>query len=158
MPLVSLVVPTYNERENIVLLLDAVRAAMAGRELEVWVMDDDSPDGTWSVAADYARTHGEVRVVRRTEERGLSAAVIDGFGRARGDVLAVMDADLSHDPALLPHLVDALVGGADMAIGSRRVAGGGADSWPWHRRRASDLATMLAQQWLGVPLADPMSG
>lgn len=155
---VSLIVPTYNERDNIVALLDEVRAAMAGRELEVWVVDDDSPDGTWLVAGDYAHAHPEVAVIRRTAARGLSAAVLEGFMRARGDILAVMDADLSHPPALLPRLADAVAAGADVAVGSRRVAGGGADAWPWHRRRASDAATALARWWLAVPIADPMSG
>jgi dolichol-phosphate mannosyltransferase len=84
--------------------------------------------------------------------------VIEGFRRARGDLLAVMDADLSHDPALLPRLVDAVLAGADVAVGSRRVPGGGADNWPWHRRKASDLATALARWWLGVRVCDPMSG
>jgi dolichol-phosphate mannosyltransferase len=156
--LVSVVIPTYNERDNVVPLLEAVRAAMAGRELEVWIVDDDSPDLTWERASGYARSHPEVHVVRRTGERGLSAAVIEGFRRARGDLLAVMDADLSHDPALLPRLVDAVLAGADVAVGSRRVPGGGADNWPWHRRKASDLATALARWWLGVRVCDPMSG
>jgi dolichol-phosphate mannosyltransferase len=157
-PLVSLVVPTYKERENIVPLLEAIRGAMAGLALEVWVVDDDSPDRTWELASDYARAHPDVHVIRRTSERGLSAAVIEGFHQARGDLLAVMDADLSHDPALLPRLVDAVTGGADVAVGSRRVPGGGADRWPWHRQRASDVATVLARWWLRAPLADPMSG
>lgn len=157
-PLVSLVIPTYNERDNVLPLLEAIRGAMAGRGLEVWIVDDDSPDRTWELASDYARTHPEVRVIRRTSERGLSAAVIEGFHRARGDLLAVMDADLSHDPALLPRLVDAIAGGADVAVGSRRVPGGGADNWPWHRRCASDVATALARWWLRVSLSDPMSG
>jgi dolichol-phosphate mannosyltransferase len=156
--LVSLVVPTYDERDNIVLLLDQVRAAMCGRRLEVWVVDDDSPDRTWELAAEYARSHPDVHVIRRQNERGLSAAVIEGFRRARGDLLAVMDADLSHDPALLPALADAVLAGADVAVGSRRVPGGGADVWPWPRRLASNGATALARWALGVPLADPMSG
>jgi dolichol-phosphate mannosyltransferase len=131
---------------------------MAGRALEICVVDDDSPDGTWRVAAEYAAEHPEVAVLRRTGERGLSAAILDGFARCRGGILAVMDADLSHPPALLPRLVDAVAAGADVAVGSRRVPGGGADPWPWHRRRTSDAATALARWWLGVPLADPMSG
>ena len=156
--LVSLAVPTYDERENIVSLLDQVREAMRDRALEVWVVDDDSPDGTWQVAEEYGRSHPEVAVVRRVGERGLSGAVIEGFRRARGGLLAVMDADLSHDPALLPSLVDAVRAGADLAVGSRRVPGGGADVWPWYRRLASHGATLLARRTLGVELADPMSG
>src|SRR5438093_13316276 len=110
MPLVSLVVPTYNERDNIVPLLQAISAAMVGRRLEGWIVDDDSPDLTWELASDHARSHREVHVIRRRSVRGLSAAVIEGFHRARGELLAVMDADLSHDPALLPRLVDAVIG------------------------------------------------
>lgn len=154
----SLVVPTYNEAGNIVELLDRVREAMRGRELEVWVVDDGSPDGTADAAKRYAAAHPEVRVVRRSNERGLSSAVIEGFRRSTGELLAVMDADLSHDPALLPALADAVRNGADLAVGSRRVPGGGADKWPAHRRLASNLATGLATAWLGVPLRDPMSG
>jgi dolichol-phosphate mannosyltransferase len=97
-------------------------------------------------------------VIRRTTGRGLSAAVIEGLARARGDLLAVMDADLSHPPTLLPRLADAAADGADVAVGSRRIPGGGADNWTWHRRRASDVATALARWWLRVPLSDPMSG
>ena len=158
MNLLSLVVPTYNEHDNIVPLLDHVRAAMAGRLLEICVVDDDSPDETWKIAGEYARSHPEVALIRRRKERGLSGAVIEGFRRARGDLLAVMDADLSHDPALLPSLVDAVLTGADIAVGSRRIPGGGADLWPWYRHLASDGATGLARWALRVPLTDPMSG
>jgi dolichol-phosphate mannosyltransferase len=157
-PLVSVIVPTYNERDNIVPLLDQVRAVLAGRAFEVLVVDDDSPDATWQVAEAYGGAHPEVSVLRRQGKRGLSAAIVEGFDRARGAVLAVMDADLSHDPALLPALVDAVEGGADIAVGSRRIPGGGADVWPWHRRLGSEVATGLARRGLGVRLADPMSG
>jgi dolichol-phosphate mannosyltransferase len=155
---VSLVIPTRNERENVVPLLDAVRAAMAGFDFEVWIVDDDSPDHTWEVASTYASAHPEVFVLRRIGERGLSSAVVAGFRKASGDVLAVMDADLSHDPSLLPGLIDAVDAGADVAVGSRRMPGGGAENWKWHRRRTSDIATSLAKWWLGSPLSDPMSG
>jgi dolichol-phosphate mannosyltransferase len=159
-PLLSLVVPTFEERANISELLDGVRAAMTGRPLEVWVVDDDSPDRTWQVADDYGRRHPEagIHVVRRQQDRGLSSAVIEGFSRAGGEILAVMDADLSHPPTVIPRLADAVAAGADLAVGSRRVPGGGADRWPWYRRRTSDLATALARRWLDVPINDPMSG
>ena len=155
---ISLVIPTRNECENIVPLLDAVRAELKGCDFEVWIVDDDSPDRTWEVASTYARSHPEVFVIRRIGERGLSSAVVAGFMKSSGDILAVMDADLSHDPSLLPRLIDAVDSGADMAVGSRRVAGGGADKWKWHRRRTSDVATALAKWWLGAALSDPMSG
>src|SRR5262245_60851865 len=157
-PAVTVVVPTYNERDNLPPLLDAVRCALHGWPLEIWVVDDDSPDGTWRVAQRYGDACPAVRLLRRTGERGLGSAVIAGFDRARGDVLVVMDGDLSHDPAILPRLAQAVEAGADVAVGSRRIPGGGAEPWPWHRRRLSDLATALARVTLAVPLADPMSG
>ena len=156
--LLSLIVPTYNERENIITLLDGVRAAVREWPLEIWVVDDDSPDETWRVVAEYGERYPEVHLIRRLGERGLSSAVITGFCHSRGDLLGVMDADLSHDPAVLPALVDAVLAGADVAVGSRRVPGGGADVWPWFRRLASNGATALARWALGTPLADPMSG
>jgi dolichol-phosphate mannosyltransferase len=155
---VSIVIPTRNERDNIVLLLDAIRARMYGREFEVCVVDDDSPDRTWEIVSAYAISHPEISVIRRIRERGLSSAVIAGFQKARGDVFAVMDADLSHDPSLLPRLIDAIDAGADVAVGSRRIPGGGAENWKWHRRKTSDMATSLARLWLNTPLSDPMSG
>ena len=155
---ISLVIPTRNERDNIVALLDAVRAAMSGRDFEIWVVDDDSPDRTWELVSAYALSHPEVFVLRRFGERGLSSAVVAGFKSAQGGVLAVMDADHSHDPHLLPRLIDAIDLGADVAVGSRRVPGGGAENWKWHRRRTSDLATSLTKLLLPAPLSDPMSG
>ena len=155
---VSLIIPTYNERDNIVPLLDAVRSSMAERQLQILIVDDNSPDGTWEIAENYAALHPEVSVIRRIGERGLSAAVVEGFKQSNGELLAVMDADLSHDPALLPKLVDAVSSGANVAVGSRRVPGGGAENWAWHRRKTSDAATWLARVWLGVRLSDPMSG
>jgi dolichol-phosphate mannosyltransferase len=155
---VSLIVPTYNESDNIVGLLDAVRAAMSGHDFEICVVDDDSPDRTWQIVADYGARHPQVSVMRRVGKRGLSAAVVDGFGKAKGELLAVMDADQSHDPLLLPALVDTVLRGSDLAVGSRRVPGGGAEKWPWHRKRTSDAATWLARHWLRLPLSDPMSG
>jgi dolichol-phosphate mannosyltransferase len=157
-PSVSLIIPTYNEYENLVPLLDSVREVMSGREFEIVVVDDDSPDRTWQLAESYAAAHREVRVIRRMNARGLSSAVVEGFENANGCLLAVMDGDHSHDPTLLPRLVDAVLQGADLAAGSRRVAGGGAAKWPWHRKRTSDAATWLARFWLHVPLLDPMSG
>jgi dolichol-phosphate mannosyltransferase len=158
---VTLVLPTYNERDNIVPMLDGARAALAASPAiaaEIVVVDDDSPDGTGGLAAAYARACPEVRLLRRRGTRGLSGAVVDGFAHGRGAVLAVMDADLSHDVRVLPELIAAVVSGADVAVASRRLPGGGADAWPWHRRRTSDLATALARWYLGVPLTDPMSG
>jgi dolichol-phosphate mannosyltransferase len=127
---------------------------------EILVLDDDSPDRTWDIASSFASRENltPIRVIRRRGNRGLSAAVLEGFLSARGRYLGVMDADLSHDPALWPRLVDALEKGAALAVGSRRVPGGGADTWPWYRRFLSDAGTRLCRTLIGVSLRDPMSG
>ncbi len=157
-PELSLVVPTYNERGNIAPLIDQLRAALGALAYEIIVVDDASPDGTGSAVQSLADEDPRLRLIERKGERGLSGAVIHGFKAARGSILAVIDADLSHDPALLPSLVAAVKGGAEIAVGSRRVAGGGADKWPWHRRFTSDAATYLAKFLLHVPIEDVMSG
>ena len=156
--LFSLVIPTYDERENILTLLSAAHSALGQRPHEIIVVDDDSPDLTWKVVEEFSATHSWARSIRRRGERGLSSAVIVGFESARGDVLGVMDADLSHDETILPALLDRIEGGADMAIGSRRIKGGGATHWPWYRRLTSSVATRLAQHLLRLEISDPMSG
>lgn len=157
-PLFSLVIPTYDERENILTLLGAAHTALGDRPHEIIVVDDDSPDMTWKVVDDFARDHAWARSIRRRGERGLSSAVIAGFEGAQGDILGVMDADLSHDETILPALLDRIERGADMAIGSRRIRGGGATHWPWYRRLTSSVATRLAQRLLDLKISDPMSG
>ncbi len=156
--MISLVLPTYEEAKNIPEILPRLERALAGRDYEIWVVDDDSPDGTWRIARDYARDHPRVRVHRRITDRGLSSAILEGFRLAGGDVLGVMDADLSHDENILPRLLDALERGADMAVASRRIPGGGAEKWPWYRRLTSSFATVLARSVLPQRLSDPMSG
>ena len=156
--LFSLVIPTYDERENILTLLGAAHSALGDRPHEIIVVDDDSPDLTWKIVEDFGKTHPWARAIRRRGERGLSSAVIAGFDGARGDILGVMDADLSHDETILPALLDRIEQGADMAIGSRRIEGGGATRWPWYRRLTSSVATRLAQHLLQLEISDPMSG
>jgi dolichol-phosphate mannosyltransferase len=155
----TLIIPTYNERENIIPLLELVQRCLTGIDYEILVVDDDSPDGTADLAAEYVRAHPEVKVVRRKSgQKGLSLSVVDGFDRAAGRALGVMDADLSHDPEILPRLVNAVNGAAEAAVGSRRVPGGGADNWPWFRRLYSTVATEITRRLLNVPVRDPMSG
>lgn len=156
-PFISIIIPTYQERQNVALLIRQIRDAMGPRPHEVIVVDDASPDGT-ADAVDAMGLTPAVRCLRRTGVRSLSGAVIDGWASSKGDLLAVMDADLSHDPALLPRLIEALQAGAAMAVGSRRVPGGGADRWPFHRRLTSSVATWLAGALLNVEIRDPMSG
>src|SRR5262249_21827904 len=119
---------------------------------------DDSPDKTWELVSVFASSHPWVRVERRCHQRGLSSAVLTGFEIARGDILGVMDADLSHDEQILPKLIEAVEQGAVIAIGSRRMPGGGAVEWPWYRKLWSTGATLAAKVVLDLKLSDPMSG
>ena len=157
--MLSLIIPTYNEKNNILLLIQKVRETLAQLPYEIIVVDDDSPDGTWQSVAEVTSANLPVRLIRRTNERGLSSAVLHGFREARGSQLAVMDADHSHDVRLLPkmhQLIDQ--GEADCVVGSRRVHGGGADKWPWHRKLYSEFATLFARTFTGISVRDPMSG
>lgn len=157
----SLIVPTYNEREGIEGMLLSLVPVLAPWDYEVIVADDDSPDGTGAVVERLTRASplaGRLCLLRRTIDRGLSPAVVEACGVAQGRFIGVMDADRSHDETLLPALIRAVEGGAEVAVGSRRVPGGGADNWPWYRRWTSGGATLLARALLGLSLRDPMSG
>jgi len=151
----SIVVPTYNEAATIPLLASRLSAALAGREWELVVVDDGSPDGTADIAAALAPAL-PVTVLRRSGKMGLASAVVDGFAAARGDVLVVMDADLSHPPETVPALADAVAAGSDLAVGSRYVDGGGIVDWPLRRRVVSRVACLLGNAL--VPVRDATSG
>lgn len=118
-------------------------------------MDDGSPDGTAELAQSLAANH-PIRVVRRNAKAGLASAVVAGFAQAKGDVLVVMDADLSHPPEVVPQLLDALAGNTDLAVGSRYVAGGGTMDWPLRRRFVSRVACLIGN--VLVPVRDCTSG
>ena len=157
-PRLSVIVPTYNERENAPRLAHELRAELekAGMEdFELIFMDDGSPDGT--VAAVQALADPRIRAIDRTgAPRGLAYAVIDGFGRAASSRLVVMDADLSHPVALVPRLIEALERGSVVAVGSRYVSGGGSEGWPLKRRITSRVACLLGR--LVTPVHDSTSG
>lgn len=156
-PGISLIVPTYREAENLPELIDRVekvRDAYAGA-FEMFIMDDDSQDGTEATVGELGRDW--VHLIVRKTDRGLSAAVLDGFRAANNDVLVVMDADLSHPPEKIPELVAAVADGADFALGSRYVRGGKTDeAWGFLRWVNSKVATLLARPF--TKLKDPMSG
>jgi len=157
----TLVVPTYNERETIEALLRSLAPVLASVDCEIIVADDDSPDGTGAAVRRLAREpgfQGRVKLLTRRNDPGLGLSVVEAFENAEGRALAVMDADGSHDETLLPILLKAVEGGAEVAVGSRRVPGGGADRWPWYRRFTSTAATLFARGLLGLSLRDPMSG
>ena len=160
----SLVMPTYNEsknvRELIQRLTELLDPPLAG-DYELIVVDDDSPDRTWEIAQALTVDYPRLRVMRRVGERGLSSAVIRGWQAARGDVLAVIDADLQHPPEVTVQLWSEIARGADLAVASRHTEGGGVSTWSVLRRVLSRGAQLLGLMLLpGVlgRVSDPMSG
>jgi len=156
-PELSLVVPTFNEAENLRVLLPRLEDTLKGLEYEVIVVDDDSPDGSWRVARDHGEKDARVRFVRRENARGLGTAVLEGFRQARGRVLAVMDADLQHDETILPRIVEESRRN-ELVVATRFAKGGGTGRWSWLRKLQSRVASELAHLVLDVRLSDPMSG
>src|ERR687886_1793288 len=162
--LLSIVIPTYNESQNIPkiihLLSQQLDEAIPGA-YELIVVDDNSPDRTWEIAAAMMPEYPQLRVMRRTEERGLSTAVIRGWQAARGEVLGVIDADLQHPPDLLLKLWGEIARGGDLAVASRHVEGGGVSDWsPIRRvlsRGAQTLGLIILPEVIGR-VSDPMSG
>ncbi|RDI70073.1 glycosyltransferase [Halopelagius longus] len=157
---ISVIVPTYNERENIERIVDRCLAALSDRSMELLVVDDDSPDRTWELAREEYRDDSRVRVVRRTSDKGLAQSVTEGFRRSKNDVCAVIDADLQHPPEKLPELLDALEDGADVVIGSRYLDGGGIENWSRTRKVVSKGAGLFSKALLPEirGCSDPMSG
>ncbi len=156
---VLVVVPTYNERETLPLILERLRAAVPAAD--VLVADDASPDGTGAVADEWAARDDAVHVLHRPGKAGLGAAYVDGFrwGLAQGyDVLVEMDADGSHQPEQLPSLLERVAAGADIVLGSRWVPGGSVVNWPRHREVLSRGGNLYTRWALGVPLRDATAG
>jgi dolichol-phosphate mannosyltransferase len=160
----SVIVPTYNEALNIVKLVTQLAQLLDepfGESYEIIVVDDDSPDRTWELVHDLARDTPRLRVMRREKERGLSTAVIRGWQAARGEVLCVIDADLQHPPDLTLALYRVIERGADMAVASRHLEGGGVSDWSMIRRvvsRAAQLIGLVALPGVVGRISDPMSG
>ncbi len=155
----SLIVPTYNEKENISILLPKLVDLFSKNAIkfEIIVVDDDSPDLTWRSAKALADKDDRIRVIRRTNKKGLSSAVIDGMGAAKGNALGVIDADMQHDENILPRMISDLKE-YDMIVGSRVAEEGGYGEWGFFRRLMSKSATLLAKIFLPIPVGDPMSG
>jgi dolichol-phosphate mannosyltransferase len=157
--MLSMIVPTYNEAGALPILVKRLRAALdgAGIAFELVVVDDNSPDGTGRLAEALAASH-PIRVLRRPEKAGLASAVLAGLPIAQGDLIGVMDADLSHPPEVIPDMVRAIVDSADvdLAVGSRYVSGGGIEDWPLRRTLVSAFANVLTR-WL-TPVRDATSG
>ena len=160
----SLVIPTFNESQNVVALIERLEGLLEpvlGDAFELIVVDDDSPDRTWELALAECAARPRVRVMRRQGEKGLSTAVIRGWQIARGEILAVMDADLQHPPEVNVALFHEMEKGADLAAASRHVEGGGVSDWSLARRVLSRGAQLLGLVILPAVLGrltDPMSG
>lgn len=155
----SVVVPTFNERGNVAELVRRLDAALVGRSWEVIFVDDDSPDGTADLVRELGRTDDRVRCIQRIGRRGLSSACIEGMLSSAAPYHAVIDADLQHDETLLPRMLDALMAGdTDIVVASRYLAAGGIGDWQASRARTSRLATRLSRLVLHSDLTDPMSG
>jgi dolichol-phosphate mannosyltransferase len=158
----SIVIPTYNERESLPALLDRLNRTLDDRKIwyEVIVVDDDSPDGTWELAESLRSRDQKLRVIRRRGQRGLATAVVAGWSEARGDVLGVLDGDLQHPPETVGGMLDAMERyGADIVVASRSAPSGGASNWSARRRAISWFATLLALGLLPLGgVRDPLSG
>jgi len=158
MPELSVIVPAYRERDNIPLLLDALEQALAGLDWEAIVVADAADDGTEEVVRERAQRDQRVRIIQRIGRRGLASACIEGMLSSSAPYLAVMDADLQHDEALLPKLLDAAKhGGAEVVVASRYMEGGSTGELAADRVRISRLASVLSSV-LCKGLTDPMSG
>ncbi len=160
----SIVLPTYNESQNIAKMLDSIAGALpAGTAAEIIVVDDNSPDGTGDIASLHGKNINngklKIEVVRRQGKLGLSSAILAGVQSASGDIVVVMDGDFSHPPQTIPHMIEELEDSKyDIIVASRYVKGGSIAGWPVKRRLMSKGATKIAKYGLGIQVKDPMSG
>jgi dolichol-phosphate mannosyltransferase len=162
--LLSLVIPTYNESENIPTLIQQLTQLLnkqIPQQYELIIVDDNSPDKTWEVALDLMPIYPQLRVMRRIEEKGLSTAVIRGWQVAKGEIIGVIDADLQHPPETLLNLWEEIEKGADLVVASRHIEGGGVSDWSAIRRflsrGAQTLGLIVLPNVIGR-VSDPMSG
>ncbi len=155
----TLILPTYNEKENLKVYLPKLESSFQKNQIkyEIIVVDDDSPDETWKWVKEYSEKNPNVRVIRRIKDRGLSSAVITGMASAKGDVLGVMDADMQHDESIVPKMIEQL-SKYDLVVGSRKTEGGSYGEMNFIRRVISHGATLLAKILLPINTTDPMSG
>ena len=154
-----LVLPTYNEIENLDRFIRAVRASAPS--IHVLVIDDNSPDGTGRVADSLAAELGNMVVIHRTNQRGLGSAYRAGFRHVAAEAFTyviTMDADFSHDPALIPSFIQQLNAGADVVVGSRYCPGGSIINWPWHRMALSKWGNFYTRTLLGLATRDCTTG
>lgn len=155
--MISIIIPTYNEVENLPVLIERITGSMEKNEFEIIIVDDNSPDGTGALADELSNADDRVSVIHRNGKRGLASAVVDGFIHAKGEILGVMDADLSHPPEVIPLFISRIIKHeAEFVIGSRYINEGEIRNWPIKRKITSTIATLMARPLTNVK--DPMSG
>ena len=157
--MLSIIIPTYNEKDNITPLVERIHQALSGCDYEIVIVDDNSKDGTIEVASGLAPRY-PVKVLVRREEKGLATAVVHGLKHASGKIIGVMDADLQHPPEVLPDLLKAMESGADMVFASRYIKGGGCQGWSLSRRIISKVALKVSHLLLPSTrrVKDPLTG
>ena len=151
-PSVSIIIPTYNEKDNLPELVKNISSVVKKDkfDMEIVIVDDNSPDGTGDVARDLAKKYS-LQLVTRPEKSGLSSAVLDGIKSAKGDIIGVMDGDLSHDPVIIPKMIDAIARQKNqLVVGSRYIKGGKIENWPLSRRIISWVAVLIAFPFTGI--------
>lgn len=153
--MISIVIPTYNEKENIKRLIPKIFEIV--KDAEVIVVDDNSKDGTGDAARSLQKKY-KVRLIERPRKMGIGSAYKTGFKAAKGDVVFEIDADLSHDPRFLPQFLEAIKNGYDIAIGSRYVKGGNIIGWGIYRKSVSKIANMLSRILLRLDVSDVTTG
>lgn len=161
---IVIVIPTYNERENIPQLLSKIYSIFQVNKINghVLIVDDNSPDGTWKVVEEFQKEYGSLYLLRRPQKQGLGSAYRAGFAyvleHLNADLIFEMDADLSHDPSVIPSFLQKIKSGYDVVVGSRYIAGGSTVNWPLTRQIISFGANTLANLLLGLHMRDVTSG
>jgi dolichol-phosphate mannosyltransferase len=160
----SIILPTYNESQNIVNMLDAIKNVLPyDLYAEIIIVDDNSPDGTGKIVEEHIKKNKEqkisFKVIHRINKRGLSSAILDGIKTSTGKIIVVMDSDFSHPPEkILDMLHEIQKNNYDVVVGSRYVTGGNSIGWPLSRKIISLIGTLIAEHGLGIKIKDSMSG
>ena len=164
-PQISIILPTYNESENIVGILDSIHnSILKGIHTETIVVDDNSPDGTGQIVEDYINNlkkiaENSIDIIHRKTKNGLSSAILNGIQNAKGETIVIMDSDFSHPPQILPKIIETFKKyQCDLVVASRYITGGNIEGWTAKRKLISKIATLIAKKGLGVKTKDPMSG
>ncbi len=164
-PQISIIVPTYNESQNIVSILKSIRENIPkGIQTETIVIDDNSPDGTGKIVEEYISSikkiaENTIDIIHRKAKYGLSSAILNGIQNAKGETIVIMDSDFSHPPQIIPKMIEAFKKyQCDLVVASRYITGGNIQGWTKKRKLMSKIATVIAKKGLGVKTKDPMSG